>query len=353
MGIQVEAEILRGSCTPVFFAGETLISEIRFNNNSNSNSSDNQTILWACAQIDCHCHIDESKVVLSKNPLRYNTTTLTNDIEIISAVTPQPPPLATAAAAASTISQQSTTATTSFQPNKDRLGISIYSSKPKILFCNLNLSSNQTKTFIYKETLPYDLVPTFRGQFAKYSYKLTIGVQKLMSATQLLRLPFRVYSLLDFERFILSPQQQPAQLQPRPQLSPTLDSLNEDLDVSIRTNQSDSSSLSSSITDITDKEVLVNPFKINQNNDDERLEYALQILEDITLKNTPSNASFYFSSRIYFNFRFFDHKGTFNVTTQNEKIVKIILNKNSFKIGDKIIGYLDFTDSQVSCIEVS
>ena len=49
---------------------------------------------------------------------------------------------------------------------------------------------------IYKETLPYDLAPSFRGQFARYTYKLTIGAQKLNRNTQLLRLPFKVYSLL-------------------------------------------------------------------------------------------------------------------------------------------------------------
>jgi len=51
------------------------------------------------------------------------------------------------------------------------------------------------KLVIFKETLPYDLAPTFRGQFARYTYKLTIGIQKLHRSTQLLRLPFKVYSL--------------------------------------------------------------------------------------------------------------------------------------------------------------
>ena len=64
---------------------------------------------------------------------------------------------------------------------------------------------NNSVTYIlkvtFKETLPYDLAPTFRGQFARYTYKLTIGVQKLHRNTQLLRLPFKVYSL--FGNFIV------------------------------------------------------------------------------------------------------------------------------------------------------
>jgi hypothetical protein len=232
--IELEAEILRGSCTPVFFVGETIECEIRFksinkqentnstnnkflnkkknslnsneitinlhesasNSNFNSNTFSNddtsnsidtnrineinesmfsmlstlsttsskstsmtslavtptpsngsinsnkkpsksssiftfdrisssnteqdlgeQSIAWACAQIDCHCFIDESKVNLPKDPLRYNLNNEKNELS-----------------------------NTSFQPNKDRIGISVFSSKPKILFCNLTLFPNQTKS---------------------------------------------------------------------------------------------------------------------------------------------------------------------------------------------------------------
>ena len=84
------------------------------------------TVAWACAQIDCNCYIDESKVILPKDPLRYNNIDKSNDLS-----------------------------STSFQPNKDRVGISVFSSKPKILFCNLVLRPNQIETckgrFFYSE----------------------------------------------------------------------------------------------------------------------------------------------------------------------------------------------------------
>ncbi len=209
--IKVEAEILRGSCTPVFFVGETVECEIKFkhikakekeksrqkstrrsitspdfqnnsqsetlthshsskidedlnqNNNNNDmdesmfsifaspnsrniecvsplminsaesqNGSDSLQIAWACAQIDCHCFIDESKVVLPKDPLRYNTNEnrineTTNNFN------------------SGGNNNNNNNVATSFQPNKDRIGISVFSSKPKILFCNLFLGKNQTK----------------------------------------------------------------------------------------------------------------------------------------------------------------------------------------------------------------
>ena len=77
-------------------------------------------IAWSCVQLDCNCFIDESKVALPKIPMRYNAF---NDTD-------------------------SASSNTSFQPNRDRQGLSVYSSKPKILFCNLCLRPNEEKTCI-------------------------------------------------------------------------------------------------------------------------------------------------------------------------------------------------------------
>lgn len=366
--IEVEADILRGSCMPVFFVGETIECEIKFrcsslksesllnkkkrleletqqshikkndqfllendfekvnlndvpntmfsmlsnipssssitsnlslpgtpsssssvnnflsafksskSNDNLENNEEQQVILWSCAQIDCHCYIDESKVILSS--LRYNNTNENKDNE------------------------------TSFQPNKDRVGISVYSSKPKILFCNLSLRPNESKSFIFKETLPYDLAPTFRGQFAKYSYKLTIGIQKLNSTTQLLRLPFRVYSLLEFEKFI-------------PKLGPEYnEDSSKDGIITITDSVGDSDSF--------DEDLSPNPFEIVEKSEYENLEYALQILEDLSARMNTS---------------------TYNVTIPDGNITKITINKTNYKIGDKLVVFLDFTDSQVPCVE--
>jgi hypothetical protein len=40
------------------------------------------------------------------------------------------------------------------------------------------------------------------------------------------------------------------------------------------------------------------------------------------------------------------------VVNQDGKIVKVTLNKTNYKIGDKIAIYLDFSNSQLQCLEV-
>lgn len=93
------------------------LSNESFGGGVDGDNGESLTVAWACAQIDCNCYIDESKVTLPKDPLRYNNNEKSNDLS-----------------------------STSFQPNKDRVGISVYSSKPKILFCNLLLRPNQIET---------------------------------------------------------------------------------------------------------------------------------------------------------------------------------------------------------------
>lgn len=52
-----------------------------------------------------------------------------------------------------------------------------------------------TVTDIYREIIPSDAPPSYRGHAVKYSYKITVGTQRVNTAIKLLRVPFRVLSL--------------------------------------------------------------------------------------------------------------------------------------------------------------
>lgn len=45
---------------------------------------------------------------------------------------------------------------------------------------------------VYREKIPHDSPPSFKGQLVKYSYKITIGTQRVSSPVKLLRVPLRV-----------------------------------------------------------------------------------------------------------------------------------------------------------------
>lgn len=40
------------------------------------------------------------------------------------------------------------------------------------------------------------------------------------------------------------------------------------------------------------------------------------------------------------------------MTLPEGNVVKITINKTNYKIGDKLVVFLDFTDAQVPCVEV-
>lgn len=139
--VEVYAEILRGPGIPVYLTGEEIECEITFKNltesaasslvASASNSATKEAkkqakkdkikvLAWACAQISCQCYINDSKIVLPKIRAQYQ-----KDIENIEK------------------------AGTSFMPNKGENGVIIYSSKPKILFCDLKLEPSISKSCIF------------------------------------------------------------------------------------------------------------------------------------------------------------------------------------------------------------
>ena len=47
----------------------------------------------------------------------------------------------------------------------------------------------------YTEVIPVTAPPSYRGQMVKYSYKVTIGTQRINEPTKLLKVPLRVIKL--------------------------------------------------------------------------------------------------------------------------------------------------------------
>ncbi|KAK7069979.1 Golgi membrane exchange factor (Ric1p-Rgp1p) subunit [Halocaridina rubra] len=166
--VEVKAKVLGG---PVHLAGDTVQVCVTINVPSldpalRAQSSDVCEVLaWGSAQIHCQCSVNESRVRLPpSNPKQPEERAVTN-------------------------------ADTSFAPCRGERGHVVLSTKPKILFCDLQLLPGERRSFLYKGTLPCDAPPTYRGQLLKYAYKITIGVQRLGATIKLLRVPIRVIVL--------------------------------------------------------------------------------------------------------------------------------------------------------------
>lgn len=167
--IEVQAKLLRDV---VYVAGDSVECLVTFSNKENDANQDEQgesncikptaeSLAWASAQIHCHCSVDEAKVRFPKSPSQEQMATGSKD--------------------------------TSFIPCRGEKGYVVFSSKPKILFCDLRLLPGESKSFVYRETIPSMVPPSYKGQAVRYAYKVTIGAQKVNALTRLLRIPIKVF----------------------------------------------------------------------------------------------------------------------------------------------------------------
>jgi RAB6A-GEF complex partner protein 2 len=170
-----------------------------------------------------------------------------------------------------------------------------HSTNPKILFCDLRLAAGETQSFFFSEKLSPDTPPTYRGVNIKFFYKITIATQRVGSKVQTLNIPIRVLplpiSLLPEEIGALCGETTEAALQP------------------------------------------ANPFlESSEEKKDSYLEIALEYLQSITARRRPN---FYV------------------ISNMRGKVGRFCLFKSDYRIGEDIVGTLDFTDRTVRCVQFS
>lgn len=146
---------------------------------------------------------------------------------------------------------------------------------------------------LFKETLPLAGPSTYRGKGIRYFYKITIATQKVGSKVQVLRLPVRVLSLPTAIR----PDEIPALCnETSDELSPT------------------------------------NPFLEHRKSAETKLEIALHHLQNTTARRRPN---FYL------------------ISNKRGRVGRFCLFKQNFKLGEDIVGTLDFGARTVRCVQVS
>nr|CAB3265550.1 retrograde Golgi transport protein RGP1 homolog [Phallusia mammillata] len=175
--IEVTAKLGRGT---VYFAGENISCSIRFTNVSGDPESV-ETIAWASAQIHCFCSVNDSRVILPIALLKSKAIKTGGSGHV-----------------------------TSFIPNKDEQGHCVLQTPVKILFCDLKLEPGESRSYHFTEVIPSDTPPTYRGSSCKYSYKLTIGTQRVSSPIKLLRIPFRVLVVYGLTEYQINEEQIPS-----------------------------------------------------------------------------------------------------------------------------------------------
>ncbi|KAL1375216.1 hypothetical protein pipiens_017623 [Culex pipiens pipiens] len=181
---------------------------------------------------------------------------------------------------------------TSLDASNQLKGEVLKSTEPKILFCDLRLSPGEMRQFMFRETLSVNTPPTYRGVMVKYYYKITVATQRVGSTVQALHIPIRVLPL------------------PPVNCSDEAVTLNDESNEDLAPN---------------------NPF-LEKKKAPSKIEYALHYLQNITARRRPN---FYL------------------ISNKRGKVGRFCLFKPIYKLGEDIVGTLDFTCGTVRCVQLS
>lgn len=261
--MEVSCELARG---PVYLAGEDVECYVTFQNTEKPiephDNGSSSVLAWASVQMHCFCTVSDTKVANLEGPVSRKTST----------------------------SSLSSNHTTSFQPTQGESGLVVLATKTKILFCDLNLPPGQKRTFRYTEFIPHQSPPTYRGNAVKYSYKLTIGAQRVTSKISMIRIPFRVMSVDGY-----------------------CPDTNEDREDSDRLGPA-------------------NPFLEDIRTKESPADIIMQTVQDLTSKRSVNY---------------------FNIANSRGKVCKFCLFKRSYKLGEDIVGTFDFSAGAIPCVQYS
>lgn len=165
----------------------------------------------------------------------------------------------------------------------------IFSSEPTILFCDISLEPGRSQKFECFHQIPLNAPPSFRGHFLKYFWFLSVAAQQVDVPLKMVQLPIKV--------------------------------LNVNISVDAADKQQSTTALSPTQNSFPSKEATTSSTFI---------EIAMNRIEEICSIR---------KKRIY------------EIHSGGVVFARIVLYKNTFKLGDDVIGKLEFPQENVYCLQ--
>ncbi|KAF0450058.1 Rgp1-domain-containing protein [Gigaspora margarita] len=230
------------------------------------------------------------------------------------------------------------------QERADSRSIPVFSTPPSILFCDLHLMPGETRTYTYETRLPTDLPPTHRGKAIRFNYNLIIGTHRggLNQQSHIVQLPFRVFNFVSDDGS-----------------RPVYDLMNPVIiykDEAVIKCKEDSPKRSSIVKKRDNKreEFIDYVMKLAQSSDDVNLDvynksdeggdsdnYVFVEKDVSSLTNTATIVSK--SAR----------KVNYDICKNNQRVAQLCLLKTLYRLGDIVMGTLNFNDVIIPSYQVS
>ncbi|RCH84109.1 hypothetical protein CU098_005804, partial [Rhizopus stolonifer] len=220
----------------------------------------------------------------------------------------------------------------------------VFSTPPSILFVDLDLAPGETKKFSYKIQLPHDIPPSHRGKAIRFNYYLVVGTQSTKQPGQVVQIRFRVLNHV-------------SENGSRPiydLMNPVVRYKDEAMTVE------DSDQKQTRRTKKTKKvleekkafldyvnELLENT---NQRHEITRREsdaYEPHPEEEEEIVHTKS------CSQIVSRITHQSRKAMYDICKNNQRVAKLHLVKTAHRLGEPVIGVLDFSEAVLSTYKIS
>ena len=265
--MDVEVSLVSGA---VCLAGEEVRARIVFS--LPPTAEQELCLAWATAQLHCFCTVNQQRVALQGENSSVGRKSSTS----------------------STAGLQS-----SFQPTAGEAGVCVLTTPAKILLCDLSLYPGQRQEFPYQETVPPTAPPSYRGAAIKYSYKLTVGTQRLgQRNVSLLRVPVRVLSVSLSDLALPPSEGREAAVERLGPSSPFLEPERAGGDGEVAS----------------------------------RAELVMEAVQDITSRRRTSY---------------------FNIANTRGRVCKLCIFKTDYRLGEDIVASLDLTVGTLDCVQYS
>lgn len=190
----------------------------------------------------------------------------------------------------------------------------VFSTPPSILSCDEKFNSGDCREFQYSITLPKTLPPSYKGQFVNFKYNIAIGIQigHFDDSVKIINIPFTVFG-------------SPFSTKPYNVLDPILIQK----DDAIVTDRGSHAYLES------------NQKLISFNKVSKSLSESSECLDDL---NEVQDLSLIVRELCQTS-----RSSTFNIGEGDDHIAKLIIIKDTWRLGDTIIGILDFQNGKKIC----
>ncbi|KAG1607339.1 hypothetical protein G6F46_012369 [Rhizopus delemar] len=236
----------------------------------------------------------------------------------------------------------------------DTRTLPVFSTSPSILFIDLDLEPGETKQYTYKIPLPHDIPPSHRGKAVRFNYYLVVGAQRATSNSkvnqgQVAQIRFRVLNHV-------------SENGSRPiydLMNPVI--LGKEDQAIVKEVKSDTVHVkrrpSSSSTRVMEEKKAfmdyVNELLDNKKSRHEITRRESEAYEEEEEREHERGAVNRSCSQIVSRITHSSRKAMYDIYKNNQRVAKLHLIKTAHRLGEPVMGILDFNEATLSTYKIS